>query len=175
MSHPYIRLHSGARFYPKRPVMRSINVDDLVWGMSHLNRFGGHTDTPISVCQHSCHVHDLAPPDCKREALWHDGAEGGGLVDVPTAVKDLIPGYRDLEVKYERLIARKLGLQYPWPADVKRCDLIALADEMRSLTDRTDWQDLPYAPSGKIIRPWSPAKARAEFMKRHRLYDWPSI
>lgn len=171
--HGYVRLHSGIKFHVRRPTLKTVNLDDIVWGLSHLNRFGGHTDAPLSVAQHACHVHDLAPAYCKREALHHDDAEGGGLIDLPSPIKDLLPGYRDLEVRYERLIARAFGLQYPWPADVKRCDLIALADEMRCLTNRTDWRELPFPPSGARIKVWTPARARNEFMKRHRLYEWP--
>ncbi len=172
--HGYIRLHDGTEFHVKRPTIKMISVENIVWGLSHINRFAGHTDSPISVCQHSCNVHDLCPPDCRKEGLFHDGAEGTGLVDIPTPLKDLLPGYRDLEMKTEKVIARFLGLRHPWPADVKRADLIALADEMKCLTNRTDWRKLPFPPSGKIIRPWSPARARNEFMKRYALYEWPN-
>lgn len=171
--HRYIRLHSGTKFYFRRPTIDMIRLDDTVWSLSYINRFLGHTDRPLSVAQHACHVHDLAPPECKKEALHHDDTESL-IGDVVTNLKAFLPNYRDIETGLEKLVARKWGLVYPWPASVKQCDLIALADEMVSLTDRTDWRDLPFPPSGKVIKPWTPARARAEFMKRHALYDWPA-
>lgn len=164
--HRYIRLRSGVKFYPDNPTIKMINLDDIVWSLSYLNRFLGHTERPISVLQHSCNVHDLAPDDCKAEALFHDGSESC-VGDVVTCLKSSLPTYKDIEVKVEKLIARKFGLRYPWPAAVKQADTIALADEMVNLTKRDDWKDLPFPPSGMKIVPWSPAKARREFMKRY--------
>lgn len=172
MHHKYIRLYTGTQFYFARPTINMIKLEDIVWGLSHMNRFAGHTDHPLSVAQHACHVHDLAPDDCKKEALHHDDSESI-LGDVTSGLKALLPEYRDMEVKVEKLVARKFGLRYPYPAAVKQADLIALADEMVSFTNRTDWKNLPFPPSGKKLVAWSPARARTEFMKRHALYKWP--
>jgi hypothetical protein len=163
--HKYIRLKSGIKFYFLRPTINMINLEDIVWSLSHINRFLGHTDEPVSVLQHVCHVHDLAPDDCKAEALYHDSAEAL-LGDVVSKLKTLLPEYRDLEMRVEKLIARKFKLRYPWPSAVKRADLIALADEMVSFTPRQDWRDLPFPPSGVKLVAWSPKRARREFMKR---------
>lgn len=164
--HRYIRLYDGTKFFFGRPTISMIKLENIVWSLSYINRFLGHTKRPISVLQHACLVHDLAPDDCKAEALHHDDAESL-IGDCVTGLKAILPDYRDIEVKVEKLVARRFKLRYPWPAAVRQADLTSLADEMVSLTDRTDWKDLPFPPSGKRVAVWSPARARQEFMKRH--------
>ena len=164
--HRYIRLRDGTKFYYGRPTINMIRLDNIVWSLSHINRFLGYTSHPYSVLQHACHVHDLVAPEFRAEALHHDDAESL-TGDVVTPLKAILPDFCDIEIKVEKLIARKFGLRYPWPAAVKQADMIALADEMISFTNRRDWRDLPFAPSGRRIVPWSPAKARHEFLKRH--------
>lgn len=168
--HEYIRLKSGRRFYYRRPKPNQFTLADLVWSLSRQPRFLGHTEgPPYSVLNHLCICHDLAPDHCKREALAHDLQEG--LVhDLNSVLKNLLPEYRDIELRVERMLARRFGLKYPFHPDVKRVDLIALATEMRDLTRRTDWRELPYPPANLVIKPWSEAKARREFMKRWHLY-----
>jgi hypothetical protein len=165
-THRYIRLHSGLKFYPDKPTIKMINLEDIIWSLSHINRFLGHTDKPISVLRHVIHVHDIAPEECKKEALHHDNSESL-IGDVVTNVKALLPTYKDMEIKVEKIIARKFNLIYPYPAAVKIADLTALADEMVQFTSRKDWMDLPFPPSGKKIELWTPEKTRKEFMKRH--------
>ena len=130
------------------------------------DNFRSDTNAPISVAQHACNVHDLAPVEDRAEALHHDDVESL-IGDVVTNLKAYLPTYRDVEVRLEKLVARRFKLRYPWPASVKQADLVALADEMVCLSNRNDWRDLPFPPSGQRIKVWSPAKAREEFMKRH--------
>lgn len=168
--HDYIRLRSGRRFSFKAPKPTQFTVSDLVWGMSRLPRFLGQTDGPPYVIgQHLCLTHDLAPDHCKREALGHDLQEAL-CSDVVSPQKDLLPDYRDIELRIERVLAKRFGWKHPFPPDVKRVDLIALATEMRDLTRRTDWRQLPYPPADVTIKPWTEEKVRREFMKRWRLY-----
>lgn len=143
-----------------------IELENIVWGLSYINRFLGHTKQPISVLRHSIHVFDLAPDHCKAEALFHDGSESMSG-DVVTAIKCRLPAFKVLEVKIEKLIARKFDLVYPWPADVKKADIVSLADEMKLYTDRLDYKDLAYPPSGLKMPLWSPEKTRREFMARY--------
>lgn len=166
LTHRYIRLYDGTKFYFRRPTVKMIRLENIVWSLSHINRFLGHTNAPLSVAQHACHVHDLAPDDCKAEALHHDDTESL-IGDVVTNLKAFLPAYRDVEMRLEKLVARRFKLRYPWPAAVKQADLVTLADEMVSLSNRSDWRDLPFPPSGKRIVVWTPEKAREEFMKRH--------
>lgn len=166
--HKYIRLKSGKRFYFSRPSISQFTLADCVWGNSRTSRFGGHTEgRPYTVTQHLCHCYDIAPPEVKPECLGHDLHEGI-YHDVNSVLKALCPDYRDLESGGEKLVARKFKLRYPFPADVKKVDLIMLATEMKCLSNRKDYRDLPYPPHPMTITVWSEAKARAEFMKRWR-------
>lgn len=168
--HGCIRLKSGRRFFYENPKPNQLTLEDIVWSISRLPRFLGHTNGPVySVGQHSCVTHDLAPIHCKREALGHDMVESV-VGDCPSPLKDLLPGYRDKELSAEQMLAKRFKWQYPFPADVKRVDLIALATEMRDLTNRTDWRKLPYPPADIVIKPWPEEKTRREFMKRWKLY-----
>lgn len=166
--HKYIRTYSGTKVYFRRPTIAMIKLEDIVWSLSRQHRFLGHTQgEPISVLRHACHVHDLAPDDCKAEALHHDDSETW-TGDCVSPLKVLMHSLLDTEVKFDKLVARKFGLRYPWPAAVKQADLTSLADEMVTFTNRRDWCDLPFPPSGKTFEVWSPERTRVEFMIRHK-------
>jgi hypothetical protein len=163
--HRYIRLKSGRKFYFRRPTTAQLNLPDIIWSLSHMPRFLGHTIKPYFTLHHCCLVHDLAPVDCRREALAHDFMEHA-LSDIVSPCKVLLPDYLDMEHKHEKVMARKFGLRHPFPSAVKVADLTALATEMKCLTNRRDYRDLPYPPSDITIVPWTSAKCRVEFMKR---------
>lgn len=165
--HKYIRTISGTKFYYARPTTAMVRLDDIVWSLSRLPRFLGHTHgDPYTILRHSCLVHDLAPDDCKKEALCHDFAEAYAT-DIPSPLKATLPDYCAAEQRIERVIARRFKLRYPFPSSVKTCDLIALATEMKALTSRRDYLDLPFPPAANISLPiWSPEKTRREFIHR---------
>lgn len=165
--HKYIRTISGTKFYYARPTTAMVKLEDIVWALSRMPRFLGHTEgEPYTVLRHSCFVHDLAPDDCKLEALAHDFSEAYAT-DVPSPLKATLPDYCAAEQRIERVIARRFGLRYPFPAPVKTADLIALASEMSRLCGgRRDYLDLPFPPSKMGLDLWSPEKTRREFMRR---------
>lgn len=167
--HKYIRTISGTKFYYARPTTAMVKLDDIVWSLSRMPRFMGHTQgEPYTVLRHSCFVHDLAPDDCKLEALAHDFGEAYAT-DVPSPLKRTLPDYCAAEQRIEKVIARRFGLRYPFPAPVKTCDLIALATEMKQLCgNRSDYRDLPFPPSDIKIEMWSAEKTRREFLKRFK-------
>lgn len=72
-----------------------IEIEDIAWGLSRLNRFAGHTITaiPPTVAQHSIFVSDLIYAAHKDEdlaliGLMHDAAESF-LGDIPSPVKHI--------------------------------------------------------------------------------------
>lgn len=171
MTPDFIRTHSGAKFHFMNPKSSEIVLDDIVWALSRICRFNGHTkgEIPYSVLQHLCHCHDAAPEGHRRESLCHDFSEAQ-IADLASPVKAIIPQYRDVERRIEIAIANKFKLRYPWSAEVKTVDLTMLATEMRDLMKHADYTRLPYPPLNMRIKPWPAKKARAEFMKRWRLY-----
>ncbi len=68
-------------------------------------------------------------------------------------------------------MARKWRLPWPHTPAVKVADLTLLTTEKRDLKKHSDWRDSPYPPLKDRIIPWSPEKARREFLKAFRRYS----
>ena len=167
-TNPYMRLVSGRRFYYLDPKPNQVSLEDIVHSLSRLPRYNGHTEVPLYVLQHLCMCYDIAPDDVKREALAHDFAESL-TGDAVSPLKILMPQFKEIEDRIERMLARKFKLVYPYPALVKEIDLTILATEMRDLMPKWgDWKRLPYKPIPERIIPWDSAKCRREFMRRYR-------
>lgn len=141
-----------------------VRLPDISHALSLLNRFTGHSKSPYSVAQHSVLVSRLVP---ERYAMWgllHDASETY-LGDVATPLKAILADYRELEGHVQRVIARKFGLVWPMPPEVKDADLQALLAEKRDLlTADHDWgigatpTKIPVQPCG-----WQEAK---------KLFEW---
>ena len=116
-----------------------IRLPDISHSLSQLVRFTGHAKQPYTVAQHSVFVSRLLH---KRHALWglmHDATEAY-LGDVSRPLKSLLPEYRAIEEGLHRVIARKFGLPWPMPSEVKHADNVALLTEKRDLlTVDHDW------------------------------------
>lgn len=166
----WIRLHSGGKFHFLNPRINEINIEDIVWNLSHICRFTGATKKFYCVAQHSCIVHDILPDELKPEGLLHDATEST-MSDLNSVVKSLLPAYKKMEVRVEKIFAEKFNLDFPYDPRVKEADLIALATEKRDLMPGNDHLSLPYEPLPAKIVPWSIEKSRREFMKRfNKLY-----
>jgi len=171
MTPDFIRLHSGIKFHFLNPKKNEIKIEDIIWALSRMPRFNGHTqgEIPYTVLQHLCHCHDAAPEGHKREALCHDFSEAY-ICDLANPVKAIMPQYRDLERRIEIAIANKFKFNYPWSPEVKVVDMTLLATEMRDLMKHADFTRLPVTPLNIKIKPWNSKKTRTEFMKRWKLY-----
>jgi uncharacterized protein len=166
---PWIRLNSGRKFHFLNPSTREIVIEDIVHVLSRIPRFNGHTIKPYYVLQHLCLCHDIAPDECKREALGHDFSEAY-LHDISSPLKSLLPQYKEIEYRVEAAIARKFKLQFPYPSSVKAVDMRLLVSEMKWLMPCSDHKLLPFEPLSKKITPWSSEKCKTEFMNRFKLY-----
>jgi hypothetical protein len=114
---------------------------------------------------------EQAPKELKLQVLLHDSSEFA-LNDIASPCKALIPQYKALELKVEQVIARKYGLQFPFPPLVKEIDLRMLVTEMSQLMKPSqDYKQLPFAPYDIALPDWSPTKARSEFLKAFRRYS----
>lgn len=165
MAVDYIRLHSGRKFHILRPRIEEINIKDIAWALSHICRFTGHTQSFYSVAQHCCHVSDILPDEFKLHGLLHDAQESI-CQDLAQPIKQYLPQYNELEMRVERLVARKFGLVFPMPAAVKTADMTLLVTEMRDMMKNTDYKIHPFAPLTKKLLPWTSARAHREFLKR---------
>lgn len=166
MALSYIRLYSGRKFHFLSPEDAYININDIAWSLSNLCRFTGHVKKFYSVAQHCCYVSDHLPPEFKLHGLLHDAQEAY-CQDLAQPIKQFLPQYRDIEIKIEKAIAHKFGLAFPMPPIVKAMDGILLVTEMRDLMRGSDYKTRGFSPLPQKIMPWSPQRARQEFLKRY--------
>lgn len=166
---------SGRKIYVADPRPEDIDINDIITGLSNICRFGGQIDRNYTVLEHSLLVAygvadelmgnfsgGLGGDEIKviRTALMHDSPEALiGDVVKPFKLMDTMSGYREIEDKWERVIAEKYDLFYPLPDIVKRHDNRALATEFRDLRPRigdVNWKcksELPYIRTIKNREP----------------------
>lgn len=188
----WIQTKSGVAFDPFEPDPMSILIEDIAHALSNLCRFTGHTREFYSVAEHSVRAsyaaetmirlssylgkepQVLPPPDAPawfmgRVLLLHDASEAY-VVDVPAPIKPHLGGYAELEAGVMRAVAQKFCINETFFAHpfVKHIDLTMLATEKRDLLGPPPkpWSvELP-APLEETIIPWSPKRAREEFLAR---------
>jgi 5'-deoxynucleotidase YfbR-like HD superfamily hydrolase len=164
----YIHTYTGLRFHLLNPSAREMRIEDIAHALSQICRFSGHTIKHYSVAQHSCLVSDALPKPFKLCGLLHDGTEAY-MNDTITRIKQMMPAYRRLESRMERVMASRFGIPYPFPRAVKRMDRVLLATELRDLFKDADHRYLRCEPLRVRIQPWTPKRAEREFMRRFRV------
>lgn len=143
-----------------------IRIRDIAHALSHICRFGGHTFDFYSVAQHSCLVSYLAPQELRLVALMHDATEAY-LGDLIKPLKNYIDGqtipiYKELEQRFERVIAERFGINHQLYELIKPYDKRALEIEHGYffLNDRTT-----FCRAFNSEEPcWTPAIAREVFL-----------
>ena len=121
MKPDYIRAFSGINFKVFNPDINQINIEDIAHALSHLCRYGGHSDIFYSVAQHSLAVSYLVKPENALCGLLHDATEAY-LIDLPRPIKYQIQQYRDMEEVLYTIIAKKFDLPNTLPDDVHYFD-----------------------------------------------------
>lgn len=172
---PYIQTVSGRRFNPLAPDPGEVDIGDIARALSHQCRFGGNCSVYYSVAQHSCLVADLlsergADADAVLWALLHDASEAY-LVDLPHPLKhrsELGRLYAQVEDALQAAICERFGLPVEPPAMLKEVDRSLLATERAAVSQVAwDWPELEgVEPLEVAIEPWSPDRARDEFLDR---------
>ena len=172
----FLQTFTGKKFFPLAPEKYEIDIRDLAHGCALENRYGGQTDVPYSVAQHCILVAEilstrLGRPDLAFEGLMHDAAEGL-IKDLPRDIKVALgDAYKKrIEEPFEHLIAKRFGLVYPWPAEVKVADGIALMTERRDLFSRRnpDWVQ-QVEPMEEKVTPWGWAEAEWRFLREFEM------
>lgn len=166
-----IQLVSGGYLDLICPRPEDIHIEDVAHGLSNICRFGGHTQEFLSIAQHSVFVSKLVPPEIALVGLLHDSQEFC-LGDSITPLKALLPEYRKIEKRFEKVIAFKFGYTFEDLALVKPADLIALVTEKRDFCashpdDDVNWAKYAHIkphPDKLISMP--PAVAKKAFLAR---------
>ena len=164
----YVSTFSGNRFYPLRPHIDQVAIEDIAHGLAYQCRFNGQTKTFYSIAQHSLIVASLVPPPLRLAALLHDAAEAY-LGDMVKPLKVLLPEFAALEDKVTAIIAATYGIDFSDYAPIKRADLVALATEKRDLMPHSAerWAYLDgIAPLPGIIVAMDPGEAKLCFLQR---------
>ena len=171
----WFQTYSGLAFYPMDPRPEEIRIEDIAQGLAFQCRYNGHCREYFSVAQHSVLVswimEDLGlPPTYVFWGLMHDAAESY-LGDMIRPLKRSMPEYRRVERKVMRAIAKRFGLIWPEPKEVKKYDNIVLAMERRDLMGPTPaghtWGSIEgIKPPVAEITPVGPMAAKEMFLMR---------
>jgi hypothetical protein len=168
----FIETFTGRRFRPLDPVVEDIDIRDIAHALSHQCRFSGHTIAHYSVAEHSVRVRELlerrgASRVVQLWGLLHDASEAY-LVDIPSPLKctPVFDAYREAEARLMLAICQRFELSQIEPPEVKKADGELVATEARDLMAYRPehWIGLKEAPLPGVIKPWTSASARNEFL-----------
>ena len=175
----FTMLQSGHCFDLVNPEGSDFSILDIASSLSKICRFTGHVhrDRFYSVAEHSVNVSLLVPPRFALAGLLHDAAEFI-LQDIASPLKRLLPDYRALEARIERVIFKKFGVDgflvpHMHPL-IKEADLVMLATERRDLMplgvggDESPWAMLAGVPlRTEPVIGLEHREARALFIERY--------
>lgn len=152
--------YTGRYVDPVNLKVDDIAIEDIAHALALTNRYGGHTEYPYSVAQHSMLLTAHVPIHLMGVALLHDAYEAYGA-DVPRPLKAHLPEYQEIEDRNLRVIFFKFGLDYKLLDELHYFDTAICLDEMAALMLDVDPKLVDdYDPLGAIIRPmdWQTAE-----------------
>lgn len=137
------------------PDFNTINILDLGWAISQINRFYGHAIRPYSVAEHSLLVCDILAAQgfdahCQMAGLMHDAHEAFCNDLHPWTKFVLGPAWTNHEAMLAKAVRTAFWLHTAWGQhyeDVGRADKMALAAELRDLRGGTEQLEGIAAPT----------------------------
>lgn len=166
----WMQTFTGRQFWPLDPDIEAIDIVDIAHSLSMQCRYAGHCRNFYSVAEHSVlmtralSLQDESA-DVQLWALLHDATEAY-LVDLPRPVKPFLQGYVEAEDALMRVIAQRFALSPDMPQAVKIADRRILADELhQNMSEPPEPWGGMLRPLGVQIRNWSPAMAKASFLR----------
>lgn len=171
----WIQTLSGRQFDLLNPTREQVYLPDIIRALSQINRFTGHTRFPYSVALHSVYMaralyRDTGDRKLAYEGLMHDATEAY-VGDVSKPLKGLLPDYRRVEKRVERLICEVFKL--PFPA----CrGLVKEYDKRIQLTERNAlFRDVDEWPGFETTQPLGGIqilRSTTQSEVIHRFYDY---
>lgn len=152
-----------------------VDVDFIFETLSKFPRFLGHTIgwIPYSVGQHSYMMAEailLATGDIDSawDALFHDASEAY-TGDMMRPLKGILPQFKEIEEKIEKVIFDKLGVEFPLKKLVKAVDLNICEYELTFIMNPTDQiQRFPIWTAEETYKNLHSMFSRLERLKRTR-------
>ena len=130
----WMQTYLGIRFHPTDPVAEEVELIDVAHSLAQQCRFNGHTSQFWSVAQHSILCANLAAPEAKRFALFHDAAEayvGDMIRPLKYNGENMGKQFRDIEAMVMHAVNQAFGLVWTDDihAEVDRVDSLSIAIE----------------------------------------------
>ncbi len=145
----WIQTFSGVNIYPLKPDISKINIADVAHSLAQLNRYNGHSLSPINVAYHSVVVSMNVRPELAFAGLLHDAPEYI-LGDICRPIKHtpLFAPYRKLEDEWLALFGKKYGFETPLDKEIKLADNGALLYEqsMYMAAPPKPWRECDFIP-----------------------------
>jgi hypothetical protein len=127
-----VQLYTRRFLNPYDLRVEDVDILDIAHALALTNRFGGHTDVPYSVAEHSIAVAACATED-KLKALLHDAAEAYlGDICRPTKRRTEMAFFNEVERRTLAIIFERFGLTPELPAEIKRIDDAMLERERQA-------------------------------------------
>lgn len=169
----YMLTFSGRRYFPCDPRPEEIFIADIAHHLAMQCRFNGAVTGFYSVAEHSYWASFDGSEDEALERLMHDAAEAyiGDMIRPLKMLPELREPFSEIEHRNEVAIAERFGLNFPWPASVKKADEAICTAEMKQIMVAPTKNDLHDASriADVTIRCWDWRLARARFT--HRFYE----
>lgn len=165
----FVSTFTGQNVSLIEPCPEHINIIDIAHGLAYQCRFNGQTSSFYSVAQHSLIVASLVPGHLRKAALLHDAAEAY-VGDMVKNLKQLIPTFKEIEIKFDKAIEIALSVNFDDYTLIKQADNVALATEKRDLMPNAtnEWSYLEgVVPMLKTIQPMDPITAKREFLAEY--------
>lgn len=159
-----IQTYTGRWIDPLNPEPEQIVIEDIAHSLSLQCRFNGHCLSFYSVADHCIRVAWALSDKFSKWGLFHDAAEAY-LPDMPRPIRRVLPGYKELEDVFLKVIAVRFDLPWPIPDEVYLMDDRMLMSEKRDMLIPTDhpWVDRAEPLPGKIV-PMSGREAEKAFL-----------
>lgn len=165
-----INTKSGIQIDLRNPTPERIHIQDIMYGLSNIVRFGGQMEHAYTVAQHSCLVCFLAPEDLKFEALMHDAAEAY-IGDVIKPLKIMLgEAYSEIERRFEAAIFSKFNINPERVKLVKPYDMRASEIESGLRYNTKEYPVQSYIEIfGNTV--WNHRKAFKNFQLSYMIYS----
>jgi len=132
----WIEIYSHARVpIHTDPPPGTFTIECVAYGLAGEYRFSGQTNPRLTVAEHCVRTAQIlgnCVPWIQLLGLLHDAAEGCGLRDMATPIKQALGGYAEIEARFQAAILRDLGIAPPTKDEEA---IVHRADQIETMTE----------------------------------------